>query len=250
MSEKYNAITASQIEAFRGGKWITTWTTKWETDFLAVSKPLNFKVPYFDNYARFDDGAMIIIGGASGAGKSHLACNFIKHFVKQGICPNLICTEAGSKFGIISASLGLKVGDFQFKLASNSSNIELEDNTVTILDWFKPKDSDYAKTDSLYEKFNEQLVKHGGLLIVFTQLRKLENNNTKFYAEDMTEFYASLVAKYLGTPIKLADGSYGIDNINTMFQTQKIRDSKIGKQYITIPTKYNNDTREVVLRGE
>lgn len=223
--------------------------TEWETNFLSVGKPLPFKVPYFADYANFDDGSMVIIGGASGTGKSHLVCNFIKHFVDQGIAPNLYCTEAGSRFGLISASLGLKVGDFKFKLTSDVFNVELDDNSVTIIDWLKAPNSQYEKTDSIYERLNDQLVKHKGLLVVFAQLKKTENNNYRFYAEEMTEFYASLVAKYLHTPIKLADGSYGYDNINTMFQTQKIRDSKVGKQYITIPTFFNDKTKEITLRG-
>jgi hypothetical protein len=221
----------------------------WDTDFMSVGKPLSYKIPFFDDYARFDEGALVIIGGSSGTGKTHLSCNFIKGFVDQGITPNLICTEAGSKFGIVSASLGLKLGDFKFKVVSDATNVELEDDAVTIIDWLKPKDSDYAKTDSLYEKLNEQLVKHRGMLIAFTQLKKLENNNYKFYAEDMTEFFASFVTKYLHTPIKLADGTYGLDNINTFFQTQKIRDSKIGKQYITIPTHYDSVSKRITLRG-
>jgi len=199
---------------------------------MSVGKPLPFKVPYFDDYARFDDGSMIIIGGISGGGKTHLSCNFMKHFVDQNITPKLYCTEAGSKFRIIAPSLGMKVGDFKFKMISDTSTIELDDNAVTIIDWLKAQQ--YEKTDIMYEKLNDQHAKHGGLLIIFAQLKKTENNNYRFYAEEMTEFYASLVAKYLHTPIKLADGSYGFDNINTMFQTQKIRDSKIGKQYITI----------------
>ena len=224
--------------------------TEWQTDFMSIGRPLEYKIPYFDDYARFDDGALIIIGGASGTGKTHLSCNFMKHFVDQGITPNLFCTEAGSKFRIVAPALGMSVGDFKFKMVLDASNVELDDNAVTIIDWLKAPGSDYAKTDTLYEKLNEQLVKHGGLLIVFVQLKKTENNNFRFYAEEMTEFYASLVAQYLQTLIKLADGTYGYDNLNTMFKTQKVRDSKIGKQHITIPTKYNVDTREVTLRGE
>jgi hypothetical protein len=222
---------------------------EWDENFISINKPLTFKVPYFDDIAKFSDGSMIIIGAKSGAGKSHLSCNFIKRFVDQGICPYLICTEADSKFGLISASLGLKVGDFKFKLVPDPSTVELEDNSVTIVDWLSAGSvdgGDYAKTEQMYRRFEEQLVKHKGLLIIFAQLKK-ENNS--FYAETMSSFYASLMAKYCWSPIKNANGEiYDYDSNNTYFKTEKIRDSKLNKQFITIPTYFDSDKKTIELR--
>ena len=100
--------------------------------------------------------------------------------------------------------------------------------------------------ESIYERLNEQLRKHKGLLIVLAQLK---SETGKFYAEDMTEFYASFVAKYFWTPIKNANGEvYDYDSENTQFKTQKIRDSKSGKQHITIPTFYSIADKTLTVR--
>jgi hypothetical protein len=218
----------------------------WQTDFMSVDKPLNVKVPFFQEYNNFSDGSMIVLGAGTGKGKSHLACNVLYEFVNQEISPYYICTEAGSKFGTISASLGLKEGDFQFKIVKDPTIVELEDNAVTIIDWLKPKDSDYSKTDTIYEKLNEQLIKHRGLLIIFAQLRK----DGRFFAEDLIDFYASFVAKYFHTETKRPDGSKVIDNINTYWKVEKMRDSKIGTQHIKIPTRFDKDTKRILLRGD
>ena len=219
---------------------------EWEEDFMTVRTPLPFQVPFFEPYARFSNGSMIVLGSRTGQGKTHICCNLIKGFVDQGLYPHLLCTEAESKFGIISATLGLKVGDYAFKLVRDPSNIELKDDTVTIIDWLKAPESDYTKMESIYERLNEQLRKHRGLLIVLAQLK---SDSGKFYAEDMTEFYASFVAKYFWTPIKNANGEvYDWDSENTQFKTQKIRDSKSDKQYITIPTYYSKENKTLTVR--
>lgn len=177
---------------------------------------------------------------------THLSCNLIKKFVDQGIKPHLLCTEAESKFGIISATLGVKVGDYLFKLVRDPSCIELKDNTVTIIDWLKAPESDYARLESVYERLNEQMAKHRGLLIILAQLK---TESGQFYAEDMTKFYGSLVAKYFWSPIKDAKGNiYDWDAQNTYFKTEKIRDSKNGKQFITIPTYFDPDKKTLELR--
>lgn len=218
----------------------------WETDFMSIGKTLDIDVPFFGQYANFENGSMIIIGGQSGQGKSHVACNLIKEFVNNEINPYYVCTEAGSRFRLISAQLGIKEGDYQFKVVADASTIELEDNAVTIIDWLRPKESNYAQMDTIMEKLNEQLVKHGGLLIIFVQIRK----DGSFFASDLIDFYASVVAKYCHSTIKDSFGNTKIDNENTYFKTEKIRDSKTGCQYITIPTHFNKDTKKLTLRGD
>lgn len=219
----------------------------WETDFMDMNKSLKIEVPYFDKYARFENGSMIIIGASTGQGKTTLACNFIKKFVDKDIVPYYLCTEAGSRFKLVTARLGMKVGDYKFKITNNATDIELEDNAVTILDWLKPNESNYAMMDTIMERLNNQLVKHGGLLIVFVQLRK---DNGVFFAPDLIDFYASLVAKYRWTKLKQTNGEVIYDNENTSFKTEKIRDSKCGQQYITIPIFFNKETKLITLRGE
>ena len=220
---------------------------EWEEDFMKVSKPLPFDVPYLEKFNKFANGSMVILGAVSGRGKTHIAVNFLEQFVKQGIYPRLLSTEATAGFGEISAYRGLVVGDFGFKIVKDPTTVELVDNGVTIIDWLSAPESDYSRMQCIYERLNEQLRKHGGLLIVLCQL-KTETNG--FYAEDMTKFYGSFVGKYLWTPIKSSTGSIiDYDSVNTYIQSVKMRASKVGKQYIKIPMKYNSKTKEITLRG-
>lgn len=215
----------------------------WETSFMKLNKPLNFEVPYFEKFARFENSSMIILGAKTGAGKTHLAMNFVKKFVDKGITPYYVCTEAGSKFSLIGASLGLKEGDYKFKIVPDATSVEFEDNSVIICDWVRPQD--YSKTDLLMENLNNQLIKHGGLLIAMVQLRK----DGSFFAPDLFDFFASMVATYNWTEHTNAKTREIIkDNENTYFKTTKIRDSKNGLQYINIPTHFDNQTKQITLR--
>jgi hypothetical protein len=93
----------------------------------------------------------------------------------------------------------------------------------------------------LYKLFAQQLDKHGGLLYVFSQL----NDSGEFYASPMVRFFSSFAVRYFYTKVN------GVtDNINTFFKTSKIRESKSGTQEITIPMKYNPDTKELELRKQ
>lgn len=222
---------------------------EWETNFMSVAKPLGVKVPYFEKYARFNEGSMIVLGAATGEGKTSCACNFLRQFIEQGITPYYICTEAGSGFGEITASLGIKEGDYFFKITNDPTSVELEDNAVTILDWLKPKNSEYAKTDSMYEELNDQLIKHKGLLIVFSQLRKEGDRGGEFFAPDMISHFASLVAKYRHRMITDNFGNKILDAENTFWKTEKIRHSKVSTQYVTIPTFFDRSTNVLSPRG-
>lgn len=217
---------------------------EWDTSFMRLNKSLDFEIPYFEKYARFENSSMIIIGARTGFGKTHLAMNFIKQFVDKGITPYYVCTEAGSKFPIVGASLGLKEGDYKFKIVPDATNIEFEDNSIIIADWIRPRD--YAKTDQMMENLNEQLIKHNSLLIGLVQLRK----DGTFFAPDLFDFYASLVATYnWAKRINEKTKEEIFDNENTYLKTTKIRDSKSGLQYITIPTHFNKETKLITLRS-
>jgi hypothetical protein len=217
----------------------------WDIDFIGLSKPLGIEVPFFEKYARFENGSMIILGGKTGTGKTSLSMNLIKDLVEKGVQPYYLCTEAGSKFSLVGASLGLKEGDYKFKVISDATTIELEDNAITIVDWIKPPNSDYSKMDSIMESFNNQLIKHGGLLIAMVQIRK----DGTFFAPDLIDFYSALVAKYEWS-IRRNDksGETVYDSENTYLQTSKIRDSKVGLQYLKIPTHFNKETKRITLR--
>lgn len=206
---------------------------EWNETFIDESKLLDFKVPYLNNYAVCRQGDMILIGAKTGVGKSHLAINIIKELVDQGVKPYYISSEAGNRFTSIAMTLGLKEGEFRWFNHYKPEQLELEDNAVTIIDWLLP--DNFAETANLYQKFAQQLDKHGGLLFIFTQLTV----EGVFFAKNLIDLYASVCCVY-----------EQIDNdpYNTCLKTKKIRESKVGRQYLTIPTKYDPNTKRVTLR--
>jgi hypothetical protein len=210
---------------------------EWKSTFIDDIKTLPYKIPYFHDYCVCREGDQLIIGGNPGTGKTHLAMNFIKKFVEQGVTPYYYGTESKSRYLKVGMELGLKEGDYWYASGYEPSKIELKDNSVTVLDWLDI--DDFATTGQVYKLLQKQLDKHNGLLIIFSQL----NSNDAFYAENQLKFYGALVAKYLFTR---AGGV--VDTQNTYFKVEKIRESKSGQQYLTIPTKFNPDNKTVELR--
>lgn len=173
LDELLRALMVEGLVIKRGKTYKILSKANWKDTFVEESKILDFKVPYFHDYAICRNGDLIIIGAKTGSGKTHVAMNIVKDLVKQGIKPYYIPFESGGRFAIISQQLGLKEKDFFWDLHFSPEHIELEKNAVTIIDWLLPKD--YAETDKIYEYLAKQLARKGGLLIVFAQLR--ENGN-------------------------------------------------------------------------
>ena len=213
---------------------------EWQEDFMNLIKPINFDVPYFNEYACFNQGSMIVIGAKSGYGKTHINMNIIKKLIEDGHYPYLLSTEGGGGFAKVAQTLGVKEGDFAYKVLRDPSIATLKPNAITIIDWLKAPDGEHAKTDVMYEKINDQLIEKGGLTIIFAQLKK---ENGGFYAENMVEQYASLVAKFYYPSINGVS-----DNLHPYFKTNKIRDSKVGRQFIEIPLVFNPDTKILELK--
>ena len=188
-------------------------------------------MPYFYDVAVFRDSDMLILGGKPKVGKSHIALNIIKQLVQQGKKPYYVTLESGNRFINIALALGLKEGDFYWAIHFNPEQIELEKNAITIIDWIVPEN--YAETDKLFKYFAEQLIKNGGNLIIFVQLRE----SGKFFASDMISFFPALVARYLYDNEE--DGTTGY------FICDYIREPKIAKKKIKIPCIYNFDTKEL-----
>jgi len=206
---------------------------EWKEDFVKESRLIDFIMPYFNDYGVFRNGDMTVIGAMPGVGKTHIAVNIMRKLVKQNKKPNYISLEAGNRFSQIAMAIGLKEGDFRWCNHYSPETIELEDNAITIIDWLLP--DNYAETDKLYKKFTEQLDKHGGILIVFCQLKK----DGGWFSPNMIDMFPSFAAKYL-----YIDG----DSQMTCFETSKIRESKIGRQITTIPTIYSRETKLLELR--
>lgn len=230
----------NKVISLKNRKYQVIETVEWTTDKSDMSIPVDFRVPYFGDYAHFDWGNMIIIGGASGTGKTHITGNIIKQLVDQKITPYLINTEAGSKIAKITHKLGIPDDAYLMpkKPVKHAMDVEFADKAVTIVDWLQPKDGNFAEMETTYKHFHDQLKLHGGLLFVLTQLRK---SNNKFFAEDLVQSFGAGVFKYLF-------GSNGQDSENTYFLSEKLRDSKSGQQYITIPTYFNKDTKVLEVR--
>jgi len=209
----------------------------WKTEFLQESQVLDFQVPYFQDVATFRKGDMICLGAGTGIGKGHISMNIIKKYVEQGIKPFYVSSEPGNRFAQIAMTLGLKEGDFNFINHYHPEQLELEDDAVCIYDWILPEE--FSGTANLYKIFAKQLDRHAGLLYVFSQL----NDSGEFYASSMVRFFSSFAVKYFYTKVN------GVtDNVNTYFKTSKIRESKGSVQEVTIPTKFNPDTKELELR--
>lgn len=216
---------------------------EWRTDFLSVGTPINYRIPWFSKHAGFDDGNMIVLGGKSGGGKTHIVANMILQFKEQGIIPCVISTERGSKLGLVCTTLGINEGDYEFFITTQPWLVPFKKNRVTIIDWLKPPKSDYAKTDAVYEKFNNELTIKGGNVIIFAQLRK---SNGEFFASDQIDQYAALCAYFRHPEKSDGQGNIIIDNENPYWETRKIRDSKCGQQIITIPLLYDRKTKRLI----
>ena len=80
--------------------------------------------------------------------------------------------------------------------------------------------------------FAEQLVKKGGVLIIFAQVMK----NGEFFAKNMIDLFPSFVTKFL------YEDEYGI---NSYFQIEKIREPKSKMKYGKINCRYDWETREL-----
>jgi SOS response regulatory protein OraA/RecX len=207
----------------------------WKEQFMDDGKKIDFIMPYLDDYAVFRSGDLAVIGARTGAGKTHVSMNIIKRLVQQNKKPCYISLESGSRFISIATALGLKEGDFKYCIHFSPTDVELEKDSITIIDWLLP--DDYALTDKLYKHFAEQLVKQGGILIVFAQLMQ----NGEFFAKNMIDLFPAFVAKFL----------YEDDSgVNSYFQITKIREPKSRVKLGKIPCFYDFESKELKMIEE
>lgn len=162
---------------------------------------------------------------------SHLAINIIKRLVAQGKKPYYVNLESGNRYALISKQLGLVEGSFWNASHFSPEQVDLEKNAVTIIDWLLPQD--YSETDKLFQYFAKQLVKNGGNLIIFMQLK----NNGEFFAPNMVAFFPAFVCRYFYT-----DDEEGIEGA---FQIDYMREPKTRTKKAKILCRYDRDTKEV-----
>jgi len=220
----------------KGNRYNVIKRLDWKEDLLNVGRPIDFKMPYFYDVANFNYEDMIVIASRNKKGKTHLAVNIIKQLVEQGITPYYINLETGSRFAKIALQLGLKNGDFKHSFCADPTQIELEKNGITIIDWLLIADK--SQTDLVFKHFIEQLNKQGGFLIVFQQLK--EDNS--YFAPNMLMQFPSLASRYIYDNEQ--DGTYG------KFLIDVIREPKGQIKSFEIPCKYNWDTKELIRIDE
>jgi len=212
-----------------GNRFYVLNKVEWKQDFhFEQGKAIPFKMPYFDDVAQFCWGDLVLLAGKPSVGKTTIAMNIAKQLSVQGVVPYYVNLESGSRFGSTATRLGIKVGDMHFTTASNPQVIELEKDSVTIIDWLLI-DEKY-ETDKVFKHFSEELKKKGGVLILFQQLR----DNNHYFAQDMVKQFPSFAARYIYDEEENSRefGAFRID---------KNREPK-GRWVSKLPCRYDRDT--------
>jgi len=195
----------------------------WSDAIGELGATIPYNVPYFHPRAYFCNSDIILVGATTGSGKTHVAMNMILDLVRQGIKPYYVSTESGSRHARVARDLGLNDGNYFWADIISATDIPIEPNSVTIIDWLLP--TDYAETDKLFQHFANKMSKAGGLLIIFMQLRKDGN----WFAENLCTMFPSFATRY-----KLNE-----DRNGGAFKIDKIRESKEKDSYSDINCTYN-----------
>ena len=120
---------------------------------------------------------------------------------------------------------------------ADPEKVLLRPNAVTIYDWVRPPQDEYAKTASIFNYFVEQLEKTRGNMICFVQLKEGEG----FFAPNLIGQFPALLGKYLYS---------SEDGTNTFFDICDVRDPIKKGKHFKVPCVYNWDTKEVLRTDE
>ena len=201
----------------------------WKTALNVAPNRVPFKVPYFDHVAYFNWGDMILVGAQTKTGKTHIAMNIIKQLVDQGIKPDYLSSESGSRFQQTAVALKMGEGDFRWDEVPDPTSIELEPKSVTIIDWLQIEDK--SMTDTVLKHFTGQLIKTQGLLFIFMQLKETDGG---WFAPNMVAQYPALAARY----------SYDDETgLLGKWNVKPIREPKTHKKSDMVPCRYDPDTK-------
>lgn len=228
-------LIKEQFMVKRGRMFHLIKKANWKDTFPKLNPRINFKMPYFDDVAHFNWGDMILLGSKSKYGKTTISVNIVKRLVEQGIKPYYICLEPGSRFIATACTLGLKEGDFYWDIQTDPTKVDLEKNSVTILDWLMIENK--AETDSVMHHFIKQLVRTNGVLICFMQLKE----DGTWFAPNMTKQFPAFASRYLYEDETGSTGTWHLDAIR-----ESKRNIKTGK----IPCKYLWEEKRLVRIDE
>jgi hypothetical protein len=209
----------------------------WVNESQEQAKEINYKIPYFDDVAYFRNGDIILIGAPTGRGKTTIAINFIKQMRAQGITPFYLSLEAGSRHEKTAKSLGLTQKDYYIpkETVTNPLQIEIEPNSFSIIDWLYMGD-DFAQTQAVFKHLNDEMVRKGGILVVFTQLKE----DHQWFAPNLVKSFPRFATRFV------YDDETGIVG---HFDICKITDPKGHYQNATISTEFNFETKELIKKN-
>jgi len=213
---------------------------EWVTEAQEFSAEYKYEIPYFSNVANFHSGDIVLLGTATGKGKTHIAMNIIKKIKENAkklndeIMPYYISLESGSRHEKIAQKLGLTQKDYYISKESidNPTQIEIVPNSFSIIDWLYTGE-DFAMTQSVFKHLADEMRRKGGILIVFTQLKE----NDDYFAVNLIKSFASFAARYqYNNPSDGIEGHWIID---------KMRDPLGHNQTERINCKFNFFNKEL-----
>jgi hypothetical protein len=206
---------------------------EWTDEVQATAPECEYNIPYFDDLAYFHSGDIILIGGKTGEGKTHIAMNFVKQFKAQGIKPFYISLESGSRHEKVATQLGLSQKDYYVskEAIDNPLQMEIEANSVTIIDWLYTGE-DFAATQSIFKHLSDEMKRKGGILIVFTQLKE----SYDWFAVNLIKSFARFAARFIYDDT---------DGIASHFDVCKITDPKGHYSTAIVSTEFNFETKEL-----
>ena len=221
----------------------------WSDSLFEAYIPLGFKVPYFDDMMQFFAGDIILIGGVTSAGKTHLSMNFVRKLVMQGVKPYYLSTESGSRYIKVARALNIPDKSFYHLKGVDPYQVQFEKNAVTILDWLDPDvlgESGFARVNTLMREILHKTEKQQGLTIVFMQLKEDET----WFSKNMVKSYPALATRFRFE----RDESGKFIRTKPYFDFEpglsKVRDPKSFHCVQHIPLIYLPETKELLRRDE
>lgn len=232
-----NLLIGHKIVKYNSRNYKIVRQMDYKEDLEKMGTPIGFKMPYFDDYAYFNKGDLLLVGAFNKVGKTTLAVNFLKRLIEQKITPKpiLFYNETGGRFAKTALRTGIIPGQFEYARASNPFEIIIKPNSVIVYDWIRPVD--FARTADLFDSLVQKLADTNSIMIGFVQLR----DDNQWFAKDLIRQFVSLSAKYL------YEDQHGI---NTKFILDDIRDRKSSGKKFEIPCKYFDETKEVKMQEE